>query len=53
MTSILTELTNTNKQEVLNSKRNVSQFDLEQNQNSIKMKETQTTTDDLISNMSI
>lgn len=45
MTSIITEITNTNKQEILNSKRNVSQFDLDQNQNSVGIRDTSATTD--------
>ncbi|CAD8099885.1 unnamed protein product [Paramecium sonneborni] len=45
MPQILTEITNTNKQEVLNSKRNVSQFDLDQNPLSLGNRDTSITAD--------
>ncbi|CAD8183357.1 unnamed protein product [Paramecium octaurelia] len=53
MTSMITEITNTNKQDILNSKRNVSQFDLDQNQNSLGMRETSTTADNGLQETSI
>ncbi|CAD8186703.1 unnamed protein product [Paramecium pentaurelia] len=48
ITSILTEITNTNKQEILNSKRGVSQFDLDQNPNSAGIRDTSATTENNI-----
>ncbi|CAD8071762.1 unnamed protein product [Paramecium primaurelia] len=53
MTSIITEITNTNKQDILNSKRNVSQFDLDQNQNSVGIRDTSTTAENGIQETSI
>ncbi|CAD8177256.1 unnamed protein product [Paramecium octaurelia] len=53
ITSILTEITNTNKQEMLNSKRGVSQFDLDQNPNSAGIRDTSALADNVISDSTI
>ncbi|CAK90490.1 unnamed protein product (macronuclear) [Paramecium tetraurelia] len=53
ITSILTEITNTNKQEMLNSKRGVSQFDLDQNPNSAGIRDTSALADNGISDSTI
>ncbi|CAD8130466.1 unnamed protein product [Paramecium sonneborni] len=50
---ILTEITNTNKQEMLNSKRNVSQFDLDQNPISLGHRDTSITVEISIQETSI